>query len=93
MQEPTIRFPVTCPTCALVSLSEIPIAAIAGALLLEKNIRLHAGCHDQYWTATFIEREQLRKHLRAMKVQSRQDARQPERLPGQQDSMLAGASF
>jgi len=93
MQEPTIRFPVTCPTCALVSLSEIPIAAIAGALLLEKNIRLHAGCHDQYWTATYIEREQLRKHLSTMKVQSRQDARQPESFPSQPDSILAGASF
>jgi len=93
MQEPTIRFPVTCPACALVSLSEIPIAAIAGALLLEKNIRLHAGCHDQYWTATFIEREQLRKHLSALKVQSRQEASQPESFPGQPESMLAGASF
>jgi hypothetical protein len=93
MQEPTIQFPVTCPTCAFVSLSEIPIAVIAGALLLEKNIRLHASCHDQYWTATFIEREQLRKHLSTLKVQSRQDARQPESFPGQTGSMLAGASF
>ena len=93
MQEPTIRFPVTCPTCALVSLSEIPIAVIAGALLLEKNIRLHASCHDQYWTATFIERGQLRKHLSAMKVQSLREARQPESFSGQTDSKLAGASF
>jgi hypothetical protein len=93
MQEPTIQFPVTCPTCALVSLSEIPIAAIASGLLSEKNIRLHASCHDQYWTATFIEREQLRKHLSAMKVQSRQDAHQPECFAGQIESMLAGTSF
>jgi hypothetical protein len=93
MQEPTIQFPVTCPTCALVSLSEIPIAAIAGALLLEKYIRLHASCHDQYWTATFIEREQLRKHLSGLKVKSRDEARQPQSLSGQTDSMLAGASF
>jgi hypothetical protein len=35
----------------------------AGALLLEKSVRLHASCHDQYWTATYIEREQLRKHI------------------------------
>ena len=92
MQEPTIRFPVTCPTCALVSLSEIPIAAIAGALLLEKNIRLHAGCHDQYWTATFIEREQLRKHLSALNVQSRQEAHQAQGFAGQADPVPAGAS-
>jgi hypothetical protein len=68
MREPTLKFAVTCPDCALESLSEIPIAVIANALLTGKSIRLHAGCHDQYWTATFVEREQLRKTLATMKT-------------------------
>jgi hypothetical protein len=70
MQEPTLKFPVTCPDCALESLSEIPIALIANALLTGKSLRLHASCHDQYWTATFIERQQLRKSLGAMKIET-----------------------
>jgi hypothetical protein len=66
MQEPTLKFAVTCPDCALESLTEIPIAVIANALLAGKSIRLRASCHDQYWTATFLEREQLRLALAAM---------------------------
>jgi hypothetical protein len=66
MQEPTLKFAVTCPDCALESLAEIPIAVIANALLTGKGIRLRASCHDQYWTATFLEREQLRRILADM---------------------------
>jgi hypothetical protein len=71
MQEPALRFPVTCPECALESPFELPIAVIANALLTGKGIRLHARCHDQYWTATFVEREQLRKTLGTMTVDAR----------------------
>ena len=63
MPEPTLKFSVTCPDCALESISEMPIAVIANALLIGKAIRLHSFCHDQYWTATFAERERLRKSL------------------------------
>jgi len=70
MPEPTLRFPVTCPACALESLSEIPIAVIANALLTGKGIRLHSNCHDHYWTATFIEREELRKSLALLQIES-----------------------
>lgn len=77
MREPTLKFAVTCPDCALQSLSEIPIAVIANALLTGKSIRFYAGCHDQYWTATCVEREQLRKTLAAMKT----DAVHPTRNP------------
>jgi hypothetical protein len=63
MQEPTIKLTVTCPTCALESPFEISIARVANALLINKGIRLHADCHDQYWTATFGEREQIRGAL------------------------------
>ena len=72
MQEPTIKFSVRCPDCALESPTEIPIAMIANALLTGKNIRLYAGCHDQYWTATYLEREQLRKTLGTMTIDALQ---------------------
>jgi hypothetical protein len=72
MQEPTLRFAVTCPDCGVESFSELPIAVIANALLTGKSIRLHARCHEQvYWTATYIEREQLRKTLGTMKLDAR----------------------
>jgi len=63
MPEPTLKFPVTCPDCALESVSEIPIAVIANSLLTGKSLRLYSYCHDRYWTATFVERERLRKSL------------------------------
>jgi hypothetical protein len=68
MQEPILQFPVTCPACALETQCEMPIAVIAHALLSGKGIRLRAQCHDHYWTATFIEREQLRTALRGIRV-------------------------
>jgi hypothetical protein len=46
----------------------MPIALIANALLIGKAIRLYSKCHDHYWTATFAEREQLRKSLAALKM-------------------------
>jgi hypothetical protein len=70
MNEPAIQFPVVCPECALESPFQLPIAVIAQALLTGKSIRLHASCHDQYWTATFIEREQLRRTLRTMNIEA-----------------------
>ncbi|MDP9010172.1 MAG: hypothetical protein M3N91_15955 [Pseudomonadota bacterium] len=71
MKEPTLKFSVTCPSCASECLAEISIAVIANALLTEKSIRLYSSCHDLYWTATFVEREQLRKTLSTLKVESR----------------------
>ena len=68
MPEPTFRFSVTCPDCALESVSEIPIAVIAGGLLSGQGLRLHSNCHDRYWTATFTEREQLRRSLALLKI-------------------------
>lgn len=68
MPEPTLKFSVTCPDCALESISEMPIAVIASGLLSGKSLRLYSQCHDRYWTATFTEREQLRKTLALLKV-------------------------
>jgi hypothetical protein len=70
MPEPILKFPVTCPHCALESVSEVPIALIANALLIGKAIRLHSNCHDHYWTATFAEREQLRKSLVNLSIET-----------------------
>ena len=68
MPEPMLKFSVTCPNCALESVSEMPIALIANALLTGKAIRLRAQCHDEYWTATIGEREQIRSALREIRV-------------------------
>ena len=65
MPEPTLKFSLTCPDCALESVSEL---LIANALLIGKTLRLHSPCHDRYWTATFAEREQIRKSLAALKM-------------------------
>ena len=70
MPEPILEIPVTCPQCALESLAEMPIALIANALLTGKGIRLYSKCHDHYWTATFAEREQLRKSLAVLKIET-----------------------
>ena len=70
MLEPTLHFSVTCPDCALESVSEMPIAVIASGLLSGQSLRLHSNCHDRYWTATFAERQQLRKSLALLKIDS-----------------------
>jgi hypothetical protein len=77
MSEPILKIPVTCPHCALESLAEMPIALIANALLIGKAIRLYSKCHDHYWTATFAEREQLRKSLAALKIETPARQSQP----------------
>jgi hypothetical protein len=46
------------------------IAVIANALLTGEGIRLHSRCHNHYWTATFVEREELRKSLALLQVES-----------------------
>jgi hypothetical protein len=48
--------------------SEIPIAVIANGLLTGKELRLYSNCHMRYWTATFAEREQLRKSLAKLDI-------------------------
>lgn len=69
MPEPILKFSVSCPHCSLESLAEMPIAVIANALLIGKAVRLYSQCHNHYWTATFAEREQLRKSLAALEIE------------------------
>ena len=80
MPEPTLKVSVTCPDCALESVAEMPIAVIAGGLLSGKSLRLYSVCHDRYWTATFAEREQIRKSLAVLKIDTRthRNSRQAE---------------
>lgn len=78
MSEPILKVPVTCPHCAMESVSSVPIALIANALLTGKAIRLHSACHDQYWTATFAERQQLRRSLAILNTE-----RHTQQSPGQ----------
>jgi hypothetical protein len=68
MPEPTLKFSVTCPDCAHQSVLSMPIAVIANRLLTGKSLRLYSSCHDRYWTATYTEREQLRKSLASLKI-------------------------
>ena len=77
MPEPTLRFSVTCPDCALESVSEIPIAVIANRLLTGTSLRLYSYCHDRYWTATFTERERLRKSLAMLNLDPHAQEDQP----------------
>ncbi len=56
---------MTCPICARALLTELPVAAIAEALIMGSSIRLHASCHDVYWDATEVEIEQIRGYLSA----------------------------
>lgn len=66
MDEPTIRFPVTCPQCGREELAEFPIADVASALLLRRNtLHLYASCHDYYWAASQWELQQIREYLGA----------------------------
>jgi hypothetical protein len=77
MPEPTLKFSVTCPDCALESVSEISIAVIANGLLSGKSLRLYSHCHNRYWTASYIEREQLRKSLATLNIDTRATPARP----------------
>ena len=63
MIEPTIRFPVVCPTCGKEHLTELPIDEVEYALKRGSDISLVATCHDVIWTATERELEQIREYL------------------------------
>jgi hypothetical protein len=68
IEEPGLRFPVTCPLCARELLCELPIAAVARALALGSAIRLHASCHDVWWDATAVETAQVREYFSAARL-------------------------
>ncbi len=64
MNEPTIRFPVSCPKCGREELGEYPVAEVAAALITPAStLRLYAQCHEYHWTARPAELEQIREYL------------------------------
>jgi hypothetical protein len=66
MNEPTVRFPATCPKCGSERLAEFPVDIVADALGRGSDICLAATCHDVIWTATDLELEQIRQYLEAV---------------------------
>jgi hypothetical protein len=63
MADPSLRFPVVCPTCGGEELFDLPIATVAASLLKAAPIELHATCHDLRWNAGPVEVQQLREYL------------------------------
>jgi hypothetical protein len=63
MADPSLRFPVVCPTCGAEELFDLPIASVAASLLKAAPIELHATCHDLRWSAGPVEVQQLREYL------------------------------
>ena len=66
MDEPKIRFPVTCPECGNELLTEFPVSIVADALVKGTKITLYAYCHDAIWDASELELEQIREYLGAV---------------------------
>jgi hypothetical protein len=66
MDEPLMRFPVTCPECGAEALGEFPVAEVAVALMTKrKDLRLYAPCHGHRWSASPEELHQIREYLGA----------------------------
>lgn len=91
MREPSIKIPVICPECAQETIGEFQVAVIATALITGKNLRLYSACHDVYWTATHVEREQLRQYLAAVRIDAREAGQSDESTQSAQ-AKVAGAS-
>jgi hypothetical protein len=62
MEEPTIRVPVTCPSCTKENLFTLPIAGTAAALLSRSVLKFNCNCQTE-WNATEGERQQIREYL------------------------------
>ena len=62
MQEPTIRVPMICPACAKERLYSLSVAASAAALLSSRPLSLKCSCETR-WSASHLEREQIREYL------------------------------
>jgi hypothetical protein len=64
MNQPVMRFPVTCPECGAEALGEFPVAEVAIALMTKRNcLRLYAACHGHQWLASLIELQKIREYL------------------------------
>ena len=64
MNEPTLKFPVTCPQCGNENFCEYPVAEVAVALLVRNTtFKLYAPCHNYHWNASSQEMKQIRQRL------------------------------
>jgi hypothetical protein len=66
MNEPLVRFPVTCPECGSESIGIFRISDIAVALVESRKIQLYANCHARSWDASDAEQDQIREYLGAV---------------------------
>ena len=66
MNEPLVRFPVTCPECGVESIGTFRLTDIAAALIERRRVNLFADCHAQSWDASDVEQAQIREYLAAM---------------------------
>jgi hypothetical protein len=65
MEDRLLRFPLVCPECGMELLTELSAAAVVQALVTGDSMRFYARCHHRVWQASVIERDQLRRYLRA----------------------------
>jgi hypothetical protein len=65
MPDLLFRVPVTCPRCGEERLTNFSATMIGEALGAGNTIRLFASCHGEWWSASYIEREQLKEYLDA----------------------------
>jgi hypothetical protein len=61
-----IKFPVICPECGHAVMCELPVKAVAAALIYQKPLTLKAKCHARSWTANGGEIEKIREYLAAI---------------------------
>jgi hypothetical protein len=66
MNHAILRFPIQCPCCGAEILAESRVAELIGAFAHRRPLRFHAPCHDQDWSATALETDQVREYLRAV---------------------------
>jgi len=92
VREPSLKFPVICPECARETVGEFQIAVIATALITGKPLRLYSACHDLYWTATHVEREQMREYLAAISIDAQANDGQSEESSNAREAKSIGGS-
>jgi hypothetical protein len=64
LEEPLIKFPVSCPHCGAEIIGEFTVADVASALLSTgEALRLYAPCHRHYWSPSPLELQQIREYL------------------------------
>jgi hypothetical protein len=82
-----MKFPVTCPTCGQEFLSALRVAEVNLALRRSRPLELYASCHDQRWSATDYEVQQIRQYADAVQFAGLRHRARPSQLPQRFDSL------